>query len=221
MSQNQSKNLSAHRNKEEILNALIHGIAAILSVIGLWILVPPALDQNNMLKAMSLLIYGLSLVILYLASVVYHLFKQTSAKKVLRTMDHSAIYLLIAGSYTPFMLITLQGSWGNWILSIIWIMAILGIILKIIFVERFQRLSIAIYIIMGWLVVVAAKPIVQALPAQGIGWILAGGLFYTGGIIFYSRKSLHYSHAIWHMFVVCGSACHFYAVYRYILPENL
>lgn len=202
-------------------NSLTHGLGLILSVFGLLALIIVAQAQGDDLwKIGALSLYGSSLVILYGASTLYHSFRTERLKKIFRTIDHCAIYLLIAGSYTPFTLISLQGAWGMSLFAIVWALALFGILLKVFFPGRFTLLSIVLYLAMGWLVVIAAEPMVEAISHQGILWVAGGGLFYTAGVIFYARTNLRFHHAIWHLFVLGGSLCHFFAVFFYVLPVN-
>jgi len=149
---------------------------------------------------------------------LYHSFQKPKIKNVLKIIDHSCIYLLIAGTYTPFLVVTLRGVLGWTMFAVIWLLAITGVVFKIFFVHRFKIISTIAYLLMGWLVVFAIKPLIDAMPAGGLAWLFAGGLAYSLGVIFYVWKTLPYNHAIWHMFVLAGSACHFFAVLFYVLP---
>ncbi|HLE17439.1 MAG TPA: hemolysin III family protein [Syntrophales bacterium] len=208
----------AQTRLEEIANSAIHGAGFVLSIAGLAVLVIHAAFHGKTLIIISGAIYGITLVLLYAASTLYHAFKSPRLKHVFKIIDHSCIYLLIAGTYTPFTLITLQGIWGWALFGIVWIMAFLGILFQIYFVHRFKILATLAYIIMGWLVVIAIKPLVHLLPAGGMLWLFAGGVAYTGGAVFYLWKSLPFHHAIWHLFVLSGSVCHFFAVMFYVMP---
>ena len=163
----------------------------------------------------------LCLLLLYIASTLYHAIQHPVAKGRLKVFDHCAIYVLIAGTYTPFTLVGLRGSVGWWLFAAIWTLALCGVVFKLIYTGRFKRLSTLIYIAMGWLVVVAIKPLLSSVDPVTLGWMLAGGLFYTLGTFFYHRESIRYSHAIWHLFVIGGSVCHFVAVTQQVLSPRL
>ncbi len=203
--------------KGERLNSITHLMGAALALAGLVILISQAARQGHTMKVISFSVYGTSLFLLYLLSTLYHSFRGR-AKEVFRKFDHAAIYLLIAGTYTPFLLVSLKGAWGWSLFAVIWTLAIVGITLEAVLRPRREYLSISIYILMGWLCLIAIKPLVEALSPQGFLWLLAGGIFYTGGVIFYvfdHRKS--YFHAIWHMFVLAGSVSHYFAVWLHVL----
>ena len=202
---------------EEIANAATHGIGFILSISALVLLIVFAVVQNNAYMVVGGAIFGSTLIAMYGASTLYHSFQQLDSKRIFKILDHSAIYLLIAGTYTPFVLVTLHGVWGWSLFGIIWGLAILGVYFKIFFVYKFENLSTIIYILMGWLVVIAAKPICQNLPLPGIMWLLGGGLLYTFGVVFYLWEGLFLHHSIWHLFVIAGSVCHFFAVLFYVI----
>lgn len=204
--------------KEELLNAITHGVGAGLSFIGLIILIVAAYVHGNLWHQISFGIYGVSLVLLYLASTLYHSFSNEKLKYIFKIIDHSAIYLLIAGTYTPFTLVTLHGQLGWQVFTVVWAIAAGGIIFQIFFVKRFKILSTIGYLLMGWLAVVVIKPLMAVLPAAGFYWLVGGGLFYTVGAIFYLYRRLPYHHAVWHVFVLAGSAAHFIAVFLYVLP---
>ncbi len=205
---------------EEILNAVTHGVGTLLAIIGLSVLTAAAYINGGVLHLVSSIVYGISLVLLYLASTLYHSFSFTDEKikSVLKFFDHAAIYVLIAGNYTPFTLIPLHGTIGWTIFSIIWGLALIGIVFKIFFVKRFKVFSTLCYLLMGWLSVVMIKPLLATLPIAGIYWLIVGGVFYTVGAIFYLARRIPYNHAIWHLFVLAGSICHFIAVFNYVLP---
>jgi hemolysin III len=205
---------------EEIANSVTHGMGLALSLAGLAVLVTLATLRGTAWHIVSCAVYGATLVILYAASTLYHSVRGPRVKRVLRILDHSAIYLLIAGTYTPFALVTLRGAWGWSLFGVVWGMALVGILWKIWFVDRFVVVSTTVYLLMGWLAVIAAKPLLAALPAGGIAWILAGGLCYTAGVVFFGWKKLPYAHTVWHVFVVTGSVCHFLAVLLYVIPRS-
>ena len=203
---------------EEIANSITHGIGACLSIAALSILVTLAGIRGDAWRVLSFSIYGATLVLLYLASTFYHVFTHPGTKRIFQVLDHSAIYLLIAGTYTPFCLVTLRGGWGWSIFGVVWGIAILGITFKAFYTGRFGILSTVLYIVMGWIVVVAVKPIIDRLPIGGLVWLLLGGISYTGGIVFYAWEKLPFSHTIWHIFVLGGSVLHFFGILYYVLP---
>lgn len=191
----------------------------VASVAGLCVLVYLGVVRGETLHVASAGVYGATLVALYAASTLYHAFRKPGIKRVLRVLDHCAIYLLIAGTYTPFVLVGIGGGWGWTLFGIVWCMAVAGIVFKVFFTGRFAVLSTAAYVAMGWLGVVALKPILESLSAGAILWLVAGGVLYTAGTLFYHRR-IPYSHALWHLFVLAGSACHFVAIALYVLvPE--
>lgn len=204
--------------REELANSLTHGLGAALSVAGLVLLVIRAAQHGDAWHVVSTAIFGTTLVLLYAASTLYHSLRGERLKQSLRKFDHAAIFLLIAGSYTPFVLVTLRGPWGWSLFGVVWGLAVAGMTIKFWLAGRFKLLSTLIYVAMGWLVLVAIKPLVAALPAGGMKLLVAGGLCYTGGAVFYLWKRLPYHHAIWHLFVLGGSACHFVLFYRHVLP---
>jgi hemolysin III len=169
-------------------------------------------------RIVSFSIYGASLVLLYLASTLYHSLSATRASNVFRILDHSCIYILIAGTYTPFTLISLRGQVGWTLFATVWVLAITGVVFKSVFMGRLKILSVVIYIVMGWIIVFALKPLLSALSTAGFVWLLIGGLSYTLGIIAFSLNRLKFNHAIWHLFVLGGSVCHFFALFFYVLP---
>ena len=204
--------------KEETLNAITHGVGTFLAIIGLVVLVVAAYHSNSTWHLISFLIYGVSLVLLYMASTLYHSFSNEKLKDLFKIIDHSAIYLLIAGTYTPFALVTLDGQLGWNVFAIVWAIAAVGIVFQIFFVKRFKLFSTICYILMGWLAVFVIQPMAEALPAAGLYWLIGGGLFYTVGSVFYLYRRIPYNHAIWHFFVLAGSVSHFIAVLLYVLP---
>lgn len=203
---------------EEIANAITHGVGTLLAIAALVILIVYASIYGDARHVVSLTIYGSTLVILYLTSTLYHSFPQPKVKYVFKILDHSAIYLLIAGTYTPFTLITLQGTTGWTIFGIVWGLAFIGILFKAFFVKRFQVVSTICYIVMGWIIIVAIKPLIENLPMNGVIWLVVGGLLYTLGAVFYLWERLRYNHAIWHLFVLGGSVAHFFSIFFYVLP---
>ncbi len=190
---------------EEIANGITHGIGAALSVAGLVVLVVYGALYGDAWRVVSFSVYGATLVILYLISTLYHSFTSPRIKRLFQLLDHCSIYLLIAGTYTPLTLTVLRGPWGWTLFGLIWGLAILGIVLKVWFVGRFHVFSVVLYIAMGWLVVIALKPLFDLVDHRMIMWLVIGGLSYTLGVIFYAAKSIPYHHAIWHLFVLGGS----------------
>lgn len=205
---------------EEIAHAVTHGIGAGLSVAGLTVLVVLATLFGNVSQIVSFSIYGATLIILYLASTLYHSFQHPPVKHFFKIMDHAAIFLLIAGTYTPFLLIGVGGVLGWTLLVIIWLLAIIGVCLKTVFINRFDKLSVAAYILMGWLSVVVLRELFLNIPFEGLIWLAVGGVIYTIGTIFYILQRIRYTHAIWHLFVLGGSLCHYFAVLFYLTPAH-
>lgn len=196
---------------EQVANSTLHAVGFGLAVAALVILVVHTSLQNNTWHIVSVSVYGATLVLLYLVSTLYHSFQRTKGGEMLRIVDRAAIYLLIAGTYTPFTLISLRGGWGWSIFGVIWGLALLGMVLVIIAPRKLPILTCALYLLMGWLVVVASVPALQSISATGMSWLLAGGIAYTVGVLFFASKRL-FSHTVWHLTVLCGSACHFLAV---------
>ncbi len=203
---------------EELANTITHAIGVGFSITGLVLLVVRAALYGTAWHVVSFSIFGASLILLYLASTLYHGFRSPRIKEIFRIFDHSAIYLLIAGSYTPFLLVTLRGPWGWSLFGTIWGLAIIGITFKLIFGPKYDILSTIFYLLMGWVVIIAIKPLLAALPLAGLAWLAAGGLAYSLGVIFYAWEKLPYHHAIWHGFVLAGSLFHFFAVFFHIAP---
>lgn len=205
---------------EEFANSLTHGLGVGLSIAALVILVTYSAVAGDAWRVVSFSIYGSCLILLYLASTFYHAVRTQKLKSIFRICDHTAIFLLIAGSYTPISLVTLRGAWGWTLFGLIWGFALMGIILEVFFIDRMKWLTVTTYLGMGWLVTIAIKPLIEALDTAALIWLAAGGLLYSGGVVFYLWKKLPYNHAIWHMFVLSGSICHFFAFYLYVLPSN-
>lgn len=200
----------------ERFNSISHLCGAVLAAIGATLLIVPAARLGDPWKIVSFSIYGAMLLALYVGSTLYHS-ARGPAKDMLRKFDHCAIYLLIAGSYTPFVLVTLRGAWGWSLFGAVWGLAVLGIVQEIWFAKGARLLSLAIYVLMGWLALVAITPLISALTLAGFGWLAAGGLLYTAGIIFYVRdEKIRHGHGIWHLFVLGGSTCHYFAVLLYV-----
>jgi hemolysin III len=205
---------------EEIMNSVTHGIGAALSVAGLTVLVVLSVLYGNVTQVVSFSIYGASLIILYVASTLYHSFQQPKVKRVFRIIDHASIFLLIAGTYTPFLLLGVQGTWGWTFLIVIWGLAILGVSFKALFINRLQKLSVLMYVLMGWLSVLVIKSLLINIPVGGLIWLAVGGAAYTIGVIFYALKKIPYMHGVWHLFVLIGSLCHYFAVLLYLAPAH-
>lgn len=208
------KELSA----EEVANTLTHGFGLVLSVAGFVFLAWLAFLYGDSLHIASSIVYGVSLVALYAASTIYHAAITPRSKSILQLVDHCGIYLLIAGSYTPFLLVVLRGSFGMGMLAIVWAIALFGISMTIIFRGRFKAVGVAVYLIMGWLGVIAVQPLYLALGAVPIGLVIAGGISYTIGTIFFGWNRIPHNHAIFHVFVLAGSIMHFIAIAGYVIP---
>jgi hemolysin III len=204
--------------REELLNSVTHGAGVLLSVAALVLLIVFSSLYGGARHVVSCTIFGVTLILLYSASTLYHSFRKPHLKRVFKIFDHSCIYLLIAGTYTPFLIVVLRGVMGWTLFGVIWFLAATGVIFKIFFAHRFKILSTIAYVIMGWIIIFAIKPLIDSLPAYGIVWLVAGGLAYTLGVVFYVWKKLPFNHAIWHLFVLAGSVCHFIAVIFYVLP---
>jgi hemolysin III len=207
--------------RHELANSVTHGTGLALSVAGCALLVTVAALRGSARHIVACSIYGGTLVCLYSASTIYHSVRSRRLKRVLRIVDHSSIYLLIAGTYTPFTLILLRGGWGWTLFGLVWGLSVAGIVLKVWFVDRMPIVSTLVYVAMGWLVIIAIKPVVAVVPLAAILWLLAGGLFYTGGVAFFAWEKLPYHHAIWHLFVLGGSVCHYFAVLHYVVPQKM
>lgn len=205
---------------EELANAWTHGLGATAALAGGAILIALAARQGDGWQLAGAIVFATSLLLLYVASTLYHAVQHPVVKGRLKVFDHCAIYVLIAGTYTPFTLIGLRGTWGWGLFAAIWLLAIGGVVFKLFFTGRFKRLSTLIYIAMGWLVLVAIKPLWAALDAWTLGWLISGGVFYTLGTVFYHRPGLKYSHAIWHLFVIAGSVSHYTAVMAQVLHDG-
>jgi hemolysin III len=203
---------------EEIANSLSHGAGVLFGVIALLLLVLKSVQMDDTLRVVAFSIYGGSIVALFLASTLYHAIPVPRAKRVLKLVDHCAIYLLIAGTYTPFLLLTLGDTFGAVLMVVIWSLAVAGIVFKIFFLHRFHNLSLALYLGMGWLAVLASYQLLANLPRTGIALLLGGGILYSLGTIFYKVDKIPFNHAIWHLFVLAACVCHFLAVYFYVLP---
>jgi hemolysin III len=202
--------------KEELWNVVTHGFGLLLSLVALTLLVVFSSLYQSVWHIVSFSIYGASLVLLYLASTTFHISKKPKLRLRLNVFDHSAIYLLIAGTYTPLLLVTLRGPWGWSLFGVVWGMAVTGIILKLFFTGRFDKISTLAYVVMGWLALIAIYPLVLNLAVPGLIWLLIGGIFYTIGAFFYLRNKMAYNHAIFHVFVLLGSISHFCCIFLYV-----
>jgi hemolysin III len=203
---------------EEIAHVVTHGLGLVLSLGGLVVLVGSACLRGDAWHIAGGAVFGATLVLLYAASTLYHGIPSPRAKRVLRQIDRSAVYLLIAGTYTPFTLVNLRGSWGWTLLGLVWGLAILGIALQVAVPRRALRISVPLYLAMGWLIVIAFEPLVRSVHSGGLVLLVLGGLAYTVGVVFYAWRRLPYNHAVWHVFVLAGSICHFSCVLGYVIP---
>jgi hemolysin III len=210
------KNITYYSKKEERLNVISHFVGLVLSVFATILLALKAISKNDIVYFISYLVFGFSMIILYTASTVYHASREPSLRNKLNIFDHASIFLLIAGTYTPFTLITLKGTVGWWVFGVTWTIAIVGIILKLFFTGRYNKLSTSMYVFMGWIIIFAINPLIKNLSTQGLKWLLAGGVFYTIGAVLYSIPNIKYNHAIFHVFVLIGSFSHFMAVYFWV-----
>ena len=202
--------------EEEWASSITHGIGAILSLIGLFVLIVLVVPQGEAALLVGSSVFGGSLVFMYTASTLYHSVYKPRLKHILRIIDHSAIYILIAGTYTPFVLIYFDGGWVWTLLCLEWGIAVVGIVLKLFYTGRFGVASTVVYIAMGWLVVVGMKPLLAAAPMGSVLWLAAGGLLYTAGVVFFAWSRLPFNHAIWHLFVLGGSVCQYLALVLYL-----
>ncbi len=204
---------SRNRIHEEIANSITHGLGVGLSITALVVLILVAIRVGGTAwHVVSFSIFGSMLILLYLSSTLYHAIQHPGAKRLLRKFDHASIYLLIAGTYTPFVLTNLRGGWGWSLFGVIWGLAIAGVVFKALAAGKYDRISLILYILMGWLVIIAIRPMLQHVPTASLIWLVIGGVSYTAGTIFYSWERLPYSHAIWHVFVLGGSVAHFFSV---------
>ncbi len=203
---------------EEIANSVTHGIGLVLSLAGLAALVILAMTRGSTYHIVGCSVYGATLVAVYAASTLYHSFRRPRLKHLFRIADQVAIYLLIAGTYTPFMLVTLRGFWGWLLLTLVWALSLFAIAFKIIFVDRYKAVTMALYLMIAWMAIIAVKPIITTVPIGGLAWIGAGGAAYMTGLVFFAWDRLPFNHTIWHLFVMTGSICHYFAVMFYVLP---
>ena len=203
---------------EELSHAITHGLGVVLAIIGLCVLVVRASLYGDIWHVVASSVFGATLVMMYAASTLYHSIPLPRARHVLRVIDHSLIYFLIAGTYTPFTLVTLHGPWGWSLFGFTWGLAVIGVGLKIFTTGRYEKVSLAVYLMMGWCAVVAVKPLLERLEPAGLILLAAGGITYSGGVAFYVWNRLRYHHAIWHLFVLAGSVLHWFTVYLYVVP---
>jgi len=206
---------------EEIAHAVSHGIGILLSIAGLVVMLIFAYLYGDAWHIVSCSIYGATLILLYTASTLYHGITQPTLKRILQRIDHAAIYLLIAGTYTPFTLVALRGGWGWTLFGLVWSFAMVGVVLETMVKKRINWLSISLYLGMGWMVVIAIRPMLDSVASGGLVLLLAGGLCYSLGVIFYAWKRLAYHHAVWHLFVMAGSLLHFFSIFFYVLPPSV
>jgi len=213
---NRERSQLCDSHREEVASLWTHGLGVVLAFIALGVMI--VLAGSDPRKLISATVFGCSLVLLYSASTLYHFFTSLRWKSRMQALDHACIYLLIAGSYTPVCLLVLHGAWGNTLLVLVWAMAAVGVAVKLLLKSRRDHwISTALYLAMGWLVLIAIVPLFRAMPPGGMAWLVAGGLAYSSGIVFFAWKRLPFNHAIWHLFVLAGSACHVLATARYIL----
>ncbi|MDX1633451.1 MAG: hemolysin III family protein [Marinobacter sp.] len=206
---------------EEWLNFVTHGLAALFSAAGMVVLIVLAALEADVWKIVSFSIFGISMTLLFLASTLYHSARRPEARRLFKMLDHCAIFLLIAGTYTPFLLVNMRGPVGWTLFGIIWSLALLGILFKLVFGHRYKPLQIIIYLLMGWLIVFASRELAATVNSLGLWLVVAGGVTYTLGVVFYLVKQIPFNHAIWHLFVIGGSTCHFLAIYHGVLYGQL
>jgi hemolysin III len=212
--------LAQYSKTEEIANWITHALALLLSITALVLMVVYSTRFGNVYHIVSSAVFGTTLILLYSASTLYHLVPVGRAKNVFQKLDHAMIYLLIAGTYTPYTLVNLRGPWGWSIFAVVWGLALTGLLLELIMKKRLGWLSVSLYLFLGWIIVIAVKPLMANLAAGGIVLLVAGGLFYSLGVIFYLWKRLPFQHAIWHLFVIAGSLCHFFSIFLYVIPAS-
>ncbi len=199
---------------EEIANSVSHGVGLLAAVVAAPVLIVDAVQRGGATGVIGASVFASTVGLLYLASALYDALPPNRAKRVFQVLDHGAIFLLIAGTYTPFMLGVLHGAWGWGLLGLVWSLALVGVVLVICGV-RDRRFSVGLYLAMGWVVLIAVKPLLLLMPAEGLFWLLSGGIAYTAGVAFFAAERVRYSHFVWHLFVLAGTACHFIAVLRY------
>lgn len=202
---------------EEIANSITHGIGALLAIAGCAVLIVFAALTGDPYKIVSSSVFGASLILLFLMSTLYHSLTNPTAKYVFRVFDHTSIFILIAGTYTPLTLVTLRGIWGWTIFGLVWASALLGIILNAVSIERFKKFSMLCYVASGWCIIAAIFPLIQKLDMTGVLFLVAGGIFYTVGLLFYSLNKIRYMHSIWHLFVLAGAIFHYFCILFYVV----
>ena len=205
----------AQTRGEEIANSVSHGVGFLAALAASPVLIFSAVQHGSSAGIVGASVFAFTMVLLYITSSLYHTLDRNKAKRVFQVLDHGAIFLLIAGTYTPFTLGVLRGAWGWTLFGIVWGIAVAGIVLKSICGVRYQKLSTILYLAMGWSIIIAVKPLYLNMPPWGLFWLLAGGLVYTAGVGFYAADRIRYAHFIWHLFVIAGTACHFIAVLKY------
>ncbi|HEX8503185.1 MAG TPA: hemolysin III family protein [Pyrinomonadaceae bacterium] len=205
---------------EEVANCVTHGLGLALSLAGFVALVLFAWPGGDAWLVASCAVYGASLVALYAASTLYHGARSPRAKSLLQALDHCGIYVLIAGTYTPFTLVTMRGAWGWTLFGLVWGLSLAGIAFRVLYGSRFRAVAVGSYVLLGWLCVIAVKPILETVPLGALAWIAAGGFAYTTGVFFFAAKRIPHNHAIWHLFVLGGSVCHYVAVLLYVVPPR-
>jgi len=214
MTEDKNKSFNQYTPGEELANGITHGIGVLFSIAGLVILVITASFHDDVRQMVSFSIFGITMIMLYAASTLYHSISNPLLKAGLKKLDHSAIFLLIAGTYTPFLIVHLRNTLGWSLLAVIWSLAVIGIVIKVFYLQKVKRLSTGLYLMMGWLCVIAMQGLFQILPLISFSLLIAGGLFYTAGVIFYAWKKLPYHHAVWHLFVLGGTTSHFFSVLK-------
>jgi len=200
---------------EEIANSVSHGVGLLAAVAATPLLLHSAVRHGGAARIAGASVFAAAMVLLYLTSTLYHALPRNRAKRVFQILDHAAIFLMIAGTYTPFTLGVLRGTWGWTLFGLVWGLALGGVVLTAVGGVRYPKLSTSLYLAMGWLILVAVKPLWLRMPSEGLFWLLAGGIAYTVGVVFYAAKRVRYSHFVWHLFVIAGTACHFIAVLRF------
>ena len=212
--------LAQYSKTEETANWFTHALALLLSITALVLMVVYSTRFGDVYHIVSSAVFGTTLILLYSASTLYHLVPVGRAKNVFQKLDHAMIYLLIAGTYTPYTLVNLRGPWGWSIFGVVWGVALTGLLLELIMKKRLGWLSVSLYLCLGWIIVIAVKPLMANLAGGGIVLLVSGGLFYSLGVIFYLWKRLPFQHAIWHLFVIAGSLCHFFSIFLYVIPAS-
>lgn len=202
--------------REEVANVVTAGVGATLSLAGLVLLILRAMDTGDPWRVVSFTVFGVSMVLLYVVSTLYHSLSRTRARRLFKVLDHALIYVLIAGTYTPFMLVYLRGPWGWSMFGALWAFALAGVLFKILYADRFRKASTLLYLAMGWIGLIAAKPLLDAVPALALLWLVMGGAVYSLGTLFYVWRGQRYHHAIWHLFVLGGTGCHYVAIYGHL-----